>query len=367
MAGLWSFDPKPRASQAHSSKRSQNILHIHKRNIDRLLKLPHSLSSSITFVKLSLPHVDNLPETAEATSDVPVEKVPHLKTAFDGLEQPLAQFLEASSPDWIIYDFAPLWLPPMAAKLGISQVFFMIFNSWTVCFLGKSSLALINGDDHRTKLEHFTVPPEWIPFPSKLAYRLHEAKLFLNVAQVNTSGLSDLCRTGWAMSGCDVFSTRSCFEIESDWIKLIGEIHQKPVVPIGLLPPSLQAINKADDSSSDNNIWVTISDWFGKQDKGSVVYVAFGSELSMSQEEITELALGLDLSGLPFFWVLRKSDDSCELPEGFEERIKGHGIVWTRWAPQLRILSHDSVGGFLIAIRACTCYVAISIGSRSEC
>ncbi|KAK3222442.1 hypothetical protein Dsin_009467 [Dipteronia sinensis] len=87
----------------------------------------------------------------------------------------------------------------------------------------------------------------------------------------------------------------------------------------GLLPSSLQAINKADDSSSDNNIWITISDWFGKQDKGLVVYVAFGSELSLSQEQINELALGLELSGLPFFWVLRKSDDSCELPEGFGE------------------------------------------------
>ncbi|KAK3224958.1 hypothetical protein Dsin_004820 [Dipteronia sinensis] len=54
-------------------------------------------------------------------------------------------------------------------------------------------------------------------------------------------------------------------------IQLNGEIHQKPVVPIGLLPSSLQAINKADDSSSDNNIWITISDWFGKQDKGLVV------------------------------------------------------------------------------------------------
>ncbi|KAI9166004.1 hypothetical protein LWI28_024594 [Acer negundo] len=233
------------------------------------------------------------------------------------------------------------------AKLGISRVCFSIIHSWKVCFVGSSSLAIINGDDPRTTLEDFTVPPEWILFPSNLVYSLHEAKLFLNTAQVNASGLSDLCRTGWAISGCDVFILRSCFEIESDWIKLIGDMHQKPVVPIGLLSPSLQAINKAEDSSSDNNIWVTISGWFGKQDKGSVVYIAFGSEVSLSQGEITELALGLELSGLPLFWVLRKSDESCELLEGFKERIKGRGIVWTSWAPQLWILSHDSVGGFL--------------------
>lgn len=64
------------------------------------------------------------------------------------------------------------------------------------------------------------------------------------------------------------------------------------------------------------------------------------------------MALGLELSGLPFFWAPSKrsilgDSDSTELPDGFEDRIKGRGVVYTNWLPQLKILAHDSIGGFL--------------------
>lgn len=39
--------------------------------------------------------------------------------------------------------------------------------------------------------------------------------------------------------------------------------------------------------------------------------------------------------------------DLIELPDGFEERTRDRGIVWKSWALQLKILSHESVGGFL--------------------
>ena len=81
------------------------------------------------------------------------------------------------------------------------------------------------------------------------------------------------------------------------------------------------------------------------------MYVAFGSEAKPSQEELTEIALGLEQSKLPFFLVLRTQRGQAdtkliELPKGFEERTKGQGLVCTSWVPQLKILAHDSIGGF---------------------
>ncbi|KAM0021938.1 putative soyasaponin III rhamnosyltransferase [Helianthus debilis subsp. tardiflorus] len=72
----------------------------------------------------------------------------------------------------------------------------------------------------------------------------------------------------------------------------------------------------------------------------------------LSKSELAELAMGLELSGLPFFWTLRKpvgstESNSIQFPDGFLERTRDRGVVWTSWVPQLQVLSHESVGGFL--------------------
>ncbi|XP_047152302.1 UDP-glycosyltransferase 72B1-like, partial [Vigna umbellata] len=77
--------------------------------------------------------------------------------------------------------------------------------------------------------------------------------------------------------------------------------------------------------------------------------------------QIDELALGLELSGQRFLWVLRapsnlpnaayleaaEEDPLQFLPKGFLERTKENGLVVASWAPQVQILGHCSVGGFL--------------------
>jgi hypothetical protein len=79
-----------------------------------------------------------------------------------------------------------------------------------------------------------------------------------------------------------------------------------------------------------------VANWFGR--------AKFTSFTTHTPVPVPELALGLAQSGLPFFWALRKW---IELLEGFEERTRGSGVVRTGWVPQLKILAHDSAGGFL--------------------
>ncbi|GAB4825624.1 hypothetical protein Ancab_008498 [Ancistrocladus abbreviatus] len=237
----------------------------------------------------------------------------------------MARFLESSSPDWIVYDFASHWLPPIATNLGIKQAIFSIFNARIVAFVS-GPLDSNSTNSTWSKPENLTVPPKWITFLTNVAFLLHE----------------DLFCAASAMKGCDVMALRTCNELEADFLHLLEEIHGKPVLPLGLMP---LFANDSDKSNNDNT-WKFISGWLDRHDNGSVVYIMFGAKGTQSLEELVELALGLEQSKLPFFWVLKgvALEEELVVRDGFEERTKDGGLVWRSWAPQLKILNHRSIG-----------------------
>ncbi|GMN34024.1 hypothetical protein TIFTF001_004456 [Ficus carica] len=308
------------------------------RNIERLPKLPPNLSPLIKFIKLPLPHVANLPEYVEATADATERQVVLLYKAFDGLQEPITRFLESSKPDWLLFDYAACWLSNAARNLGISSAFFSIFIAAGLGFLSSKS----PGD--RVSPEDFMVRPKWVPFPSTVAFRRFEILRIFNMLIEVHNGVSVLKRLVEAMRSCDIIAVRSCWKFETEWLRLLEDLHQKPVIPVGQLPP----MPFLDEDEIDK--WRSIKQWLEQQQKSSVVYVAFGSEAKLSQHELTQLALGLELSELPFLWILRNESsdsDPVQLPTGFEERTRRRGLVCMGWASQKKILAHDSVGIFL--------------------
>ena len=93
--------------------------------------------------------------------------------------------------------------------------------------------------------------------------------------------------------------------------------------------------------------------WLDSQKPNSVVYVCFGSLAKFNSAQLKEIAIGLEASGKKFIWVVRKGKGEEEeeeqnwLPEGYEERMEGTGLIIRGWAPQVLILDHPSVGGFV--------------------
>ncbi|CAN0903838.1 Putative UDP-rhamnose:rhamnosyltransferase 1 [Linum grandiflorum] len=318
------------------------------RNFNRLPQIPPHLSHLINFIPIPLPTGDgHLPDGAESTSDLPQHLVPYLKLAYDDLEPELTQFLETKRPDWVIYDFAPHWLPPIAAKLGVSTFYFSIVWAATWCFFVPSSST--DAEVSRMNPEDFTVPPKWIPFSSNLAYRLHEAKRLLEpMKSAPLQLVSDFERTSSTTAGCDTVAIRSCPDLESHWLDLARQLYGKKLfIPIGLLPP-YQEKRFFSNLNTGTRRKEQMEEWLNNREKATVVYVAFGSEVALTKDEITELALGLESLEIPFVWVLKQHFHEL-LPEGFISRIgsTGSGMICSAWVPQVKILGHESVGGFV--------------------
>ncbi|TMW81767.1 hypothetical protein EJD97_007947 [Solanum chilense] len=102
-----------------------------------------------------------------------------------------------------------------------------------------------------------------------------------------------------------------------------------------------ELISSADESNS------SVVEWLNKQKHKSVLYVSFGSIVRFQEEQLAEIAKALEASAVPFIWVVKK-DQSAKptwLPVSLLDEKKG--LIIKGWAPQLTILDHSAIGGFM--------------------
>ncbi|GER32649.1 UDP-Glycosyltransferase superfamily protein [Striga asiatica] len=81
-------------------------------------------------------------------------------------------------------------------------------------------------------------------------------------------------------------------------------------------------------------------EWLDSKPKSSVVYVSFGSLVSLEKAQMEEIAGGLLGSGRPFLWVARESVGWVE------ELVREQGKI-VGWCQQMEVLGHESVGCFV--------------------
>nr|ACF81165.1 unknown [Zea mays] len=104
--------------------------------------------------------------------------------------------------------------------------------------------------------------------------------------------------------------------------------------------------------------------WLDGQPERSVVLLCFGSigAATHSEEQLREVAVGLQRSGHRFLWVVRAplrgdterlfdpradTDLDALLPDGFLEATRDRGLVVKHWAPQVEVLNHRATGAFV--------------------
>lgn len=117
------------------------------------------------------------------------------------------------------------------------------------------------------------------------------------------------------------------------------------MLPVGPLLASNRLGNQG------GNFWPEDSaclSWLDQQPANSVIYVAFGSSTIHDQKQVVEIALGLELTGKPFLWVMRPGMNKEANEElAYCEERRGHRGRMVSWAPQEKVLRHPSVACFV--------------------
>ncbi|CAK7345164.1 unnamed protein product [Dovyalis caffra] len=143
-------------------------------------------------------------------------------------------------------------------------------------------------------------------------------------------------------------------ELESPAVNFFSNGNTPRVYPVG---PLLNLNRDGDPDGS--NTYEDIKQWLDDQPQSSVVYLCFGTLGSFDVDQVKEIACALEQSGNPFLWSLRQPPPKGKmeapsdylnpqevLPEGFLDRTAGIGKI-IGWAPQIDILSHSCIGGFV--------------------
>ncbi|KAL0559708.1 hypothetical protein IC582_000075 [Cucumis melo] len=147
----------------------------------------------------------------------------------------------------------------------------------------------------------------------------------------------------------------SFYELEAEYAECYRNVLGRKVRHIG----PLSLYNKGIEEKAQRGNKSAIDEheclkWLDSQKPNSVVYVSFGSMAKFNADQLKEIAIGLEASEKNFIWVVRKvkgdeekGEDKDWLPEGYEERMEGKGMIIRGWAPQVLILDHPGVGGFV--------------------
>ncbi|CAA0833206.1 UDP-glycosyltransferase 75C1 [Striga hermonthica] len=134
-------------------------------------------------------------------------------------------------------------------------------------------------------------------------------------------------------------------ELEPDALRAIERYH---VIGVGPLVDAEPSFGGDLFGKSEGCI-----EWLDSKPESSVVYVSFGSLVSLEKPQMEEIARGLLGSGRPFLWVARppagEEEGAAARPEdslGCIEELRAQGKI-VRWCPQMEVLAHGSVGCFV--------------------
>ncbi|KAL3628429.1 hypothetical protein CASFOL_027475 [Castilleja foliolosa] len=250
------------------------------------------------------------------------------------------------SPNCIICDKHLPWTADTCDKFQIPRI---IFDGMS-CFAQLIMQRLYASNVHETvsQSEPFIIPD----LPDKIEFTRIQLPGYFNPGPIDVLDFrQQVVKTESRAYGV---VANSFDELENGYLDEYRKLKSGKVWCIGPLSlcnndDSLDTAQRGNQAGIDTNKCLK---WLDNRKPGSVVYACLGSLSRLSPSQFIELALGLEMSGHPFILVVKGGDKSSEIEKwisdsGFELRMKERGLLIRGWAPQVMILSHSAIGGFL--------------------
>ncbi|XP_028787265.1 UDP-glycosyltransferase 72B1-like [Neltuma alba] len=314
----------------------------------------HSIFQSLFLPQIEfiiLPHINM--EDFKANNNDPVTQM-HLTVTLSlpSLRRELSSFISSRTHHLVamVADLFSVDALEIAKELNIKSY---VFHSSSVTSLSFFLRLPELDEDHETVSTGFRELSQPLKLPGCVPFQGKD--LPRPVQERSSDSYKTFLHASKRLRFADGIIVNSFQDLEREAIEALQESNNKypflhPVGPI--LQTTSTIINKSN---------LECLTWLGNQPQNSVLYVSFGSGGTLSHDQLHELALGLQMSGHKFLWVLRapsaspssaylsaqKENPFDYLPKGFLERTKGQGFVVPSWAPQIEVLSHESTGGFL--------------------
>ncbi|KAJ3669549.1 hypothetical protein LUZ60_011499 [Juncus effusus] len=275
----------------------------------------------IHFVQLYFPCAEvGLPEGTESIDMLPgKDQIKPFLEACMMLKEPLISHLrkQMPPPSCLIADLSHMWMADVAREFGVPRLMF-------------------NGS---------------CGFSNFCRYIIHHNKIFDKIDDNN----KPVSLTGEKIleeeRGADGVVVNSFHDLEGLYINSYGNYIGQKIWAVG---PMLLCNKETNEiGARGNKIAIdeqACQSWLDSRESGSVIYACFGSLANSVPAQLIELGLGLEASNRPFIWVVkadRYPDMEEWLSNGFEDRTKDRALIIRGWAPQMMIMSHPAVGGFL--------------------
>lgn len=300
------------------------------------LSLPIHRHPDVHLIVLPFPHSPPLPSGCESTDTLPsFDLFPLFLGATTLLRQPFDAVLNRlvgsdTPPLCLVSDFFFGWTLPICQRVHLPRIVFhgMSAFSMTLC----KSLWV-----HLANLDVDLGSPFHVPgTPSSLLLTKSDIPdsilRSMDPDDPGTQFVSELGETDLNSWGVLV---NSFADLEGEYAALFESLYRNGarawlVGPLCLLPDDPESSLPEDECIR----------WLNEQEHGSVVYVSFGTQATVPDEQLDEVAHGLAQSGHKFLWAVRS--DTWAPPEG----VVNNGKI-VKWAPQTEVLKHGATGGFV--------------------